>query len=135
MPINYGLRATTVLSILDAFTYNHDVNVREATRALRVIESYRGKIDKRDIKSCNNYAINILGNQHFAPWLYVYVALSREFKEGWMPDNYYGSVVVPKVKGRYGMLADHEGLNAAILQSDGFPDMPAYANGIFFDAK
>jgi hypothetical protein len=77
--------------------------------------------------------VEVLGHKRFAPWLYVYTAVSGRFKEGWMPENYYGSVVVPKLQGRYGRAADLRGLNAVMLRSDAFPDVLAYANGIFFD--
>ncbi len=50
-----------------------------------------------------------------------------------MPENYYYWVVVPKLQGGYGGVADLRGLNMVLLQSDAFPDLLAYANGIFFD--
>lgn len=128
-------RARAALRTWLSPTYNHDVNVQEAIQTLKNIESYRGKTANRDMKLCNDYAVDVLGHRHFAPWLYVYAALSGTFKVGWMPDNYYGSVVVRKLKGRYGMLADLRALNAVILQSDAFPDILSYVNGIFFDTE
>src|SRR5262249_40108709 len=75
----------------------------------------------------------VLGHRHFASWLYVYTAVSGGFKEGWVPENYYGEFVVPKLQGRYGRVSESRGLNAVMLQSEAFPDVLAYANGIFFD--
>ncbi len=114
-------------------TYNHAADIRDARRILKIIESYKGKVGSHELSLCDDYAVEVLGHKHFAPWLYVYTAVSGKFKEGWIPENYYGSVVVPKLQGRYGRVADLRGLNAVMLQSTAFPDLLAYANGVFFD--
>lgn len=122
-----------VLRPFFSYAYNHYADIRDAARILKSVESYKGKVGSRDLKLCDDYAVEVLGHTHFAPWLYVYTAVSGRFKEGWVPENYYGSIVVPKLQGRYGRVADLRGLNAVMLQSDAFPDLLAYANGIFFD--
>lgn len=114
-------------------TYNHSADIRDATRILKHVECHKGKMRSHDLSLCNDYAMDVFGDKRFAPWLYVYTAVSGRFKEGWIPENYYGSVVVPKLQGRYGRVADLRGLNAVMLQSDAFPDLLAYANGVFFD--
>jgi hypothetical protein len=83
---------------------------------------------------CDSYAIEVLGSHVYSPWLYVYSAFCGEFKEGWIPDNYYGSVVVPKYNsGEYGRLSSLKSLNRTIFKSDVFPDMLSYVNGVFLD--
>ena len=133
MSLNIKSAVKAVLRSWTSYAYNHYADVREATRILKSVESYKGETRSRDKKLCDEYAVEVLGHKRFAPWLYVYTAVSGGFKEGWMPENYYGSVVVPKLQGRYGRVADLRGLNAVMLQSDAFPDLLAYANGIFFD--
>ncbi|MDH5740455.1 MAG: hypothetical protein OEY77_09030 [Nitrospira sp.] len=133
MALNIKSSMKAVLRSWTSYAYNHYADIRDATRVLKSVESYRGKVGNRDLKLCNDYAIEVFGHKHFAPWLYVYTAVSGGFKEGWVPENYYGSVVVPKLQGRYGRVADLRGLNAVMLQSDAFPDLLAYANGVFFD--
>ncbi|MBS0182188.1 MAG: hypothetical protein JSS39_07270 [Nitrospira sp.] len=122
-----------VLRSWTSYAYNHYADVRDATRILKNVESYKGPTATRDLKLCDEYALEVLGHQHFAHWLYVYTAVSGRFKEGWVPENYYGSVVVPKLQGRYGRIADLRGLNAVMLKSEAFPDVLAYVNGTFFD--
>ncbi|HWF61670.1 MAG TPA: sugar-transfer associated ATP-grasp domain-containing protein [Nitrospira sp.] len=122
-----------VLRFWTSYAYNHYADIQDATRILKSVESYNGKTGSRNLKLCDEYAVEVLGHKHFAHWLYVYTAVSGRFKEGWMPENYYGSVVVPKLQGQYGRIADLRGLNAVMLKSDAFPDVLAYANGIFFD--
>ena len=67
------------------YAYNHYADVRDATRILKSVESYRGKTESRDLKLCDEYAVEVLGHKRFAPWLYVYTAVSGRFKEGWVP--------------------------------------------------
>lgn len=104
-----------------------------ANKILKGIEVSKGKTSNSDIKSCDDYSVDVLGHKHFAPWLYVYSAISGKFKEGWIPDNFYGLIVVPKLNGSYRKVSSLKPLNFAIFQSDLFPDLLSYANGIFFD--
>ncbi len=113
----------------------HEKHAREAAGILKGIEHQRGNIQNHDKKRCDEYATEVLGHKHFAPWLYVYTVISGQFKEGWIPDNYYASVVVPKIKGEYGKMSSLNTLNTALFQSDSFPDVLSYANGVFFDKK
>lgn len=114
----------------------HQKKAMEAARALKSIEQHTGrKLDKNCRRLCNDYAVEILGHKHFAPWLYVYSVVSGEFKEGWIPDNYYGSVVIPRLQGKYGKISFLKPLNTLFFQDNAFPDLLAYANGVFFDSN
>jgi Sugar-transfer associated ATP-grasp len=118
---------------LESRYHDHWAVNRRAMRILKNVESYKGKTSRQDLKQCNDYAVEVLGHKRFAPWLYVYTAVSGRFKEGWIPDNYFRAIVVPKLQRRYGPATSLRGLSAAMLQSAALPDMLAYANGIFFD--
>jgi len=83
--------------------------------------------------SCDQYAIEVLGNKKFAPWLYVYSAVNGKFREGWISDNYYGDFVVPKLKGLYGDASELNALQSILFASNSFPDLLYSINGIFFD--
>lgn len=133
MSLNIKSSVKAVLRFWTSYAYNHSADIRDATRILKSVERYKGKTRSRDLKLCDEYAVKVLGHKRFAPWLYVYTAVSGRFKEGWVPENYYGSVVVPKLQGRYGKIADLRSLNTVMLQSTAFPDLLAYVNGIFFD--
>lgn len=118
-------------------TRYHRTHVAQALSILRDLEGTgRAKLGKRDRKLCDEYAIDVLGHIHYAPWLYVYSAVSGEgFKAGWIPDNYYGAIIVPAIQGYYGKTSFLRGLNAAIIRSALVPDLAYYANGIFFDKE
>jgi putative polysaccharide biosynthesis protein len=113
---------------------NYDeAHAYEAKKILGNIESERGKISKQLTNQCDDYAADILGDKKYAPWLYVYSIISGTFKEGWIPDNFYGSKVVPRLKGDYGDCSSLKPLNRVFFQAQELPDIGSFINGLFFD--
>src|SRR5680860_512540 len=82
---------------LHAAHYNH-LSKKAAFKALREIEKERGKLGSARKNKADEYAVEVLGGKRYAPWLYVYTVLSGAFKEGWIPDNYYHLMVIPKIQ-------------------------------------
>lgn len=113
----------------------HEDHKHQALQILKNIELEKGNLSRHLVKKCNQYAEDTLGSKVYAPWLYVYTIIANEFKEGWIPDNFYGEVVVPKLKGSYGKIASLKPLNSLVFNSDSFPDVISFANGIFFDSN
>lgn len=114
----------------------HRIHVNQAISILRNLEvNGSARLSGSDRILCDEYAVDVLGHIHYAPWLYVYSAISGGFKAGWIPDNYYGAIVVPEIQGSYGRASFLKGLNAALFHSDLFPDLAYYLNGIFFDRE
>lgn len=109
---------------------------KDALFYLRNIELREGKLNKRHIKLCDEYALDCFKSKVYAPWLYVYTAMHKEFKEGWIPDNYFGIEILPKINGSYGKIASLRPLNKRIFQNSSlFPDLIYIVNGQFLDAK
>ncbi|SOE50467.1 Sugar-transfer associated ATP-grasp [Caballeronia arationis] len=106
----------------------------EARKILCNIEQKHGKTDPTHLRLADAYACDVFGDMCYAPWLRVYAAFSQTFKEGWIPDNYYGWVVVPKMKGMYGKIAQLKPLSGLLFHDEVFPDLGYYVNGIFFSA-
>lgn len=104
----------------------------QAGRVLQFLQKKYGKTDPAHLKLADAYARDVFGSAVYAPWLRVYTAFSGTFKEGWIPDNYYGSVVVPSMKGSYGKLSDLKPISRLIFGGDAFPDVAYFANGLFF---
>lgn len=75
----------------------------------------------------------MLGSKKYAPWLYVYTAFNQEFKEGWIPDNYYGKVVVPKTNNHLGSLANVKTLTNKLIETDLLPYEVYKVNNNFYD--
>lgn len=111
----------------------HYSRMSQAKEILKNVEGSKGKTSSSIIKLCDEYAVEVLGHKHFSAWLHVYSSVSGRFKEGWIPDNYYGSVVVPKIKGAYGKVSGLKPLNTSIFGKNVFPDLLSYVNGVFFD--
>lgn len=111
----------------------HKSKNNQAYCVLQNIESYKGRIDKISKKKCDEYAQDVFGWKGFAPWLYVYTLFNGKFKEGWIPDNYYGGVIVPKLKGDYGKVSDLNILTQFLLRDKYCLDIAYFANGSFMD--
>lgn len=113
----------------------HSRHKKRALKVLKNIESVKGKTDTKLIKLSDEYAKDVLGSKRFAPWLYVYSAMSEEFKEGWIPDNYYGRIVVPKLKGNYGNIANYNSLTKKLFKCSNFPDFAYFTNGLWLSSE
>lgn len=109
----------------------HRDHAVQARRVLRFLEKHNGKADPAVLKLADAYACEVFGEALYAPWLRVYAAFSGTFKEGWIPDNYYGSVVVPSMKGLYGKISGLKPLTGMIFDSGAFPDVAYFTNGLF----
>jgi len=103
-----------------------------AIDSLKDVVAIKGKTDPKLIKLSNEYAIDVLGWKGYAPWLIVYSAFAETFKEGWIPDNYYGKIVIPKIQGDYGKLSFLKSITYKIFDTDVFPDIGYFANGLFY---
>jgi hypothetical protein len=103
----------------------------DAYGILKSIESVKGKLSPKLTKLSDEYAHEVLGWHGYAPWLYVYSAMAQTFKEGWIPDNYYGKVVLPKISADYGKISDLKPLTGKLIGSDLFPDLCSYVNGLW----
>jgi len=111
----------------------HARHQKSALKILRSLESAKGKSNPTDIKAAEEYAADVLGWQGYAPWLWVYCVLREEFREGWIPDNYYGAIVLPAINGITGELSEFKTLNNKLFNSHNFPDIAYLINGRYYD--
>jgi hypothetical protein len=109
----------------------HRIHRAQATWILRAVEKSFGKTSRADLDRADAYAREVLGHVRYAPWLYVYSAIAGRFKEGWIPDNYYGRVVVPSLNGGYGRASALRSFQHGMFDSQAFPDVAYFANGLF----
>ncbi len=110
----------------------HHRHRSEAAGLLSSIEGERGETGKNLINDCDEYAVQVLGWRGYAPWLRVYAAVAGEFTEGWIPDNYYGKVVLPAAQGPYGEVSKLKPLSRRLLQSDLLADVAYWVNGALY---
>lgn len=105
---------------------------REATAGLRVVESQRGRTDPAAIRRADEYAREVLGSADYAPWLRLYTAVSGGFREGWIPDNYYGLVVAPMKSGEVSKVALTKSFTNCVLHTDALPDLAYVIDGVYY---
>ncbi|MGQ7786808.1 sugar-transfer associated ATP-grasp domain-containing protein [Nesterenkonia sp. K-15-9-6] len=112
------------------------LNRRNAAKVLRSIESATGPVPRHVRAQADDYAGDVLGSRSHAAWLYVYCAIGGEFREGWIPDDYYMSVVLPAIEGRHGALSDMRAMTARIFGHEKeIPDSGYVVKGRLFSAS
>jgi hypothetical protein len=110
------------------YARNH---IRAARAKLAGLEAMYGPLNPADARRCDAYATEVLGHARYAPWLYVYAHVAGEFREGWIPDNFYDERVLPQTSGEYGELSGYRSLNTVLFDAAEFPDIVASINGMF----
>ena len=114
-----------------AYRY-HRISNATATKALQTISLTKGPLSTSSKKKADAYAQEVLGWKGYAPWLYVYSHIAGRFKEGWLPDNFYGTVVINKIQGDYGRISNLKALTNKMFDQDICPDMAYCMNGFWF---
>jgi hypothetical protein len=84
---------------------------------------------------CLEYAADVLGDVRFQYWPRAFTAYNQQFKEGWIPHDYFSRVVVPRTKGAYAYLGMMSAVNPFLFGADFKLDLGAYAGGKFFDQR
>lgn len=114
-----------------AYRY-HRISNATATKALQTIGLAKGPLSTSTKKKADAYALEVLGWKGYAPWLYVYSLIAGEFKEGWLPDNFYGKIVINKIQGDYGRISNLKPLTNKIFNQDVCADIAYFINGFWF---
>jgi hypothetical protein len=116
----------------------HEYHARHAAEAMQILRELNaaGKtLQPADARRCEDYATDVLRHRKFTPWLLVYTAVSGGFKEGWIPDNFYGLKIIPVIQGPHGRVSSLKSLSGALFNSPAFPDLGAQINGTLFDPQ
>lgn len=79
------------------------------------------------------YAKEVLGSKRFAPWLQVYSLVRGGFREGWMPDNFFGRLVCPAINKDLRLMTHLKTFSNVVLRSETLPDVGYYVDGVFYD--
>lgn len=103
-----------------------DIHQRTAERVYEVIcAQHPGRRPAESVlRRIDAYARDVLGSPTFSGWLRVYTAWDGEFQEGWIPDNYFGRVVLPAIQGPALPLGMYKTLSRRLtLSGDLLPDL------------
>jgi hypothetical protein len=66
-------------------------------RSMVAEKKKRPVVGRREIKMIKEYAGDIFGDRRYWPWLACYMEIRGEFKEGWIPNNYYSNELIRKL--------------------------------------
>ena len=107
---------------------------RKAMEAVRVIQKHNSqKLTEKLKKTVDDYSIEVLGSKKFAPWLYVYTLVKGEFREGWIPDNFFGRLVSPEINKRLRVVPEFKTFSNIVLNTETLPDLGYYIDGVFYN--
>jgi Sugar-transfer associated ATP-grasp len=105
-----------------------------ALQTLSDLKEQNGQtISTQQKKLADDYAIEVFGGKEFAPWLYVYTAAQGEFKEGWIPDNYFGKYVFPVLNKELLVLGEFKSFTNVVLKTNLLPDIAYVIDGHLYD--
>jgi hypothetical protein len=105
----------------------------QARRLIQSMTSLAGGHRSRALfKQCDEYAREVLGSIRYSYWLKAYTVFSGTFKEGWIPDNYYGKVIIPRLQGNYGLTSNYKALSSRLFRTELMPDLAYSVNGALY---
>jgi hypothetical protein len=120
------------VAIARDYYYHAELN-RQALQLVESMTSGAGRSRNSVLfKQCDEYAREMLGSSKYSPWLKAYAVFAGTFKEGWIPDNYYGKVVVPRLEGGYGDISDYRSISRRLFQTELLPDLAYSVNGLLY---
>lgn len=124
--------ARTITSVRSRF---YDARHRkDALETVRKIEQHTGdRLTKAMRREADDYARSVFGSTRFAPWLYVYTLVAGHFREGWIPDNYLGRIVMPRANGPLRLIGDYKTFSNIALRTDMLPDIAYFIKGNLYD--
>jgi hypothetical protein len=92
----------------------------------------RADLDARTSARITEYCTEALGSPDFQPWMRFYALYQERFVEGWIPDDFFGVSVLPRLYARRRPIVDKRTLSRRLFQSDAFPDIAYFINGQWF---
>jgi hypothetical protein len=76
-----------------------------------------------EIGRIRDYAASTFGDVRYYPWLYFYTLYRGEFREGWVPPDYFHGVAIDHVNGGYRRICGARTLYHRLLGTDRVPDL------------
>jgi hypothetical protein len=111
--------------------YFHNYYKRMALEFIKDIQENNSlKLSPKIKKQADDYANQVFGNKDSALWFYVYSLLYGDFKEGWIPADFYEQNVSP-ING-LNVLTSYKTFTNVALKTDIIPDLAYYINGNFY---
>jgi hypothetical protein len=120
-------------TLLDELYWRDKYN-RQKKHALKALKTQEKnisqKLSPKIKKLADDYAVQVFGKKEYAVWLYVYALSYGEFKEGWIPADYFERYVSP-MRG-LNLTTCYKTFTNVALKTETLPDLAYYINGIFY---
>ncbi|MGI9391774.1 MAG: sugar-transfer associated ATP-grasp domain-containing protein [Boseongicola sp.] len=130
--LSIGQKVARVIQAVD-YDGRQKTTANRAYQALTEAEPDRS-LDESTEREIREYSRAILGSPRFAPWLRFYAAVQGKFLEGWIPDNFFGRVVLEKLQNpRNRRLTGSKTLMRRNLGTDLVPDIASFVRGCWID--
>jgi hypothetical protein len=127
--------AKTVRASTNSFFFHRD-DKREAMKTLHVIQEYNSlKLTPKLKRIADEYSMDVFGSRRYSPWLYVYALVNGKFREGWMPNNFFGKFVRPRLNKGLEEVADLKTFSNVVLRTEALPDVAYYIDGVLYDKE
>ncbi len=116
------------------YDLRHAAEARRAYDALCAQDPTR-RLPPATLGQITSYAREVLGSRRFEPWLRVYGAWARGFREGWIPSNYFGRVVIPRGQVTPERLCRFKTIARRLFRTELFPDLAYHVGGVWLDVE
>jgi len=111
---------------------HHQIHAKAAWQYINDLERLNGWHLTEEIKNqADAYAIRVFGKVEYAPWLYFFSLFKGEFKEGWIPLNFYSRYILPDSS--LARVACAKTFSKVVLNTDALPDIGYFLNGTLYD--
>jgi len=139
--MNYVLKMLTAIKIKKVQfrqraeeNRHHQIHEKAAWRSINQAIQVNGwKLTEENKRKADEYAVDVFGRKEYAPWLYFFTLFSGEFKEGWIPLNYYTKYILPDPS--LSRISSVKTFSKTVLQTNALPDIGYYVNGRFYDRE
>ena len=122
----------------DAFErWRSYANIRKKAHRLREeIVAQKGYrfLDQRLTKEIKEYAKNRFGSSRYWPWLALYTEVREDFKEGWIPEEYYRLELIEKLNPKpLSLVSTIKSFDHRIFKGFAVEPIAVKVSGCFYD--
>ena len=113
---------------------HHQIHEKAAWRSINQAIQVNGwKLTEENKRKADEYAVDVFGRKEYAPWLYFFTLFSGEFKEGWIPLNYYTKYILPDPS--LSRISSVKTFSSRVLNTEYLPDLGYFINGKLYNRE
>ena len=90
-------------------------------------------LEARETARIRDHARERYGSVGYAPWLEFYAIFRGQFREGWVPANFFRLVAMPRLNGTHYQIGASRSLMARLVSTPMLPDLAHFVGGEWRD--